>query len=254
MKENYKVKRPREKSMLFGIHSVLEAIHAGKEIDKILLRRDMSSDLARQLMDALDGLPVPIQRLPVEKLNHFTEKNHQGVIAFISPISYQNIEEIVPAIYEEGRTPFLLVLDSVTDVRNFGAIARTAECAGVDAIIVPNRGGAAINADAIKTSAGALHTLPICRVENLGNCMKFLTASGIKTVAVTEKAEGTYTECNLTEPVALVMGSEDEGIDPNLLNLCKEFTSIPMSGKISSLNVSVAAGVLIYETIRQRSL
>lgn len=253
MKEAYKVKRPREKNMIFGIHSVLEAINAGKEIDKILLRRDMSSDLARQLMSALDGFPVPIQRVPVEKLNRFTEKNHQGVIAFISPITFQLIEDIVPAIYEEGRVPFIVVLDGVTDVRNFGAIARTCECAGVDAIIIPTNGGAAINSDAIKTSAGALHTIPVCRTENLGNCLKFLTASGIKTVAATEKATDTFTKCDMTQPLALVMGSEDEGIDPNLLNLCKEFTSIPMSGKISSLNVSVAAGVLIYEAIKQRN-
>ncbi len=252
MKEGYKVKRPREKSMIFGIHSVLEAIRAGKELDKILLRRDMSSDLARQLLAALEGSPVAIQRVPVEKLNRFTEKNHQGVIAFLSPITFQRIEDIVPAIYEEGRVPFLVILDGVTDVRNFGAIARTCECAGVDAIIVPNTGGSAINSDAIKTSAGALHTIPVCRTENLGNCMKFLTASGIKTVAATEKATTQFTDCVMTEPIALVMGSEDEGIDPNLLNLCKELVAIPMVGQISSLNVSVAAGVLIYEGVKQR--
>lgn len=253
MKEAYKVKRPREKNMIFGIHSVLEAINAGKEIDKILLRRDMSSDLARQLLSALDGLPVPIQRIPVEKLNRFTEKNHQGVIAFISPVTFQQIEDIVPAIYEAGRTPLIVVLDRVTDVRNFGAIARTCECAGVDAIVIPTIGGAAINSDAIKTSAGALHTIPVCRTENMGNCLKFLTASGIKTVAATEKATDDFTACDMKQPLAIIMGSEDEGIDPNLLNLCKEFTRIPMVGNISSLNVSVAAGVLIYEAVKQRN-
>lgn len=246
-------KRPPEKEMIFGIRAVIEAIDAGKEIDKIMMRRDMSSDLARQLQAKLTQTPTPIQRVPLERLNRFTDKNHQGVIAFMSPIVFQHIEDIIPAIYEEGRTPFLVVLDGVTDVRNFGAIARTCECAGVDAIIIPTRGGSAINADAVKTSAGALHSLPVCRTENLGNCMKFLSASGIKLIAATEKATQNYTECSMTEPIALVMGSEDTGIDPDRLKLCNAQVRIPMQGKIASLNVSVSACVLIYETIRQRS-
>lgn len=248
---NLTQRRP-EKEMIFGIRSVLEAIEAGKEIDKILIRRDLSSDLARQLQAKLDGLPVAIQRIPIEKLNTFTEKNHQGVIAFISPIAFQRIEDIIPRIYEEGRVPFLVVLDGITDVRNFGAIARTCECAGVDAIIIPVKGGAAINADAIKTSAGALHSIPVCREENMGNCLKFLSLSGIKVVAASEKGALDYTALNMTEPVALVMGSEDVGISPDHLKLCTDTVTIPLGGKISSLNVSVAAGVLMYEVVRQR--
>lgn len=179
-------------------------------------------------------------------------KNHQGVIAFISPVVYQRIEDIIPAIYEEGRNPFIVVLDSVTDVRNFGAIARTCECAGVDAIVIPAVGSAPINADAIKTSAGALLSIPVCREMNLGNTLKFLTASGLKLIAATEKADSEYVEATYNDPVAIVMGSEDEGISPDHLRLCQDLVSIPLFGKIESLNVSVAAGIIIYEAVRQR--
>jgi 23S rRNA (guanosine2251-2'-O)-methyltransferase len=181
-----------------------------------------------------------------------TVKNHQGAIAFISPVAYQRIEDIIPGIYEEGRMPFIVVLDGVTDVRNFGAIARTCECAGVDAIVIPTKGGASITADAIKTSAGALLSIPVCREENLGNALKFIVSSGIKIVAASEKATKNYTEAVMTEPIAIIMGAEDEGVNPDHLRLCDEMVSIPMLGTIDSLNVSVAAGVLIYEAVRQR--
>jgi 23S rRNA (guanosine2251-2'-O)-methyltransferase len=250
---NYKNKQRPEKDMIFGIRSVIEAIQAGKEIDKILVRRDMTSELSRELFSALNGLEVPVQKVPLEKLNRITLKNHQGVIAFISPVAYQRIEDIIPGIYEEGRMPFIVVLDGVTDVRNFGAIARTCECAGVDAIVVPLKGGAALNGDAVKTSAGALMKIPVCREPNLLNTIKFLSSCGIKVLAASEKAAHAYTEASLTEPVALVMGSEDEGVAPEHLRLCDEMVSIPMLGSIQSLNVSVAAGVLIYEVVRQRS-
>ena len=251
---NYKNKQRPEKDMIFGIRAVIEAIQAGKEIDKILLRRDMTSDLSRELFAAMNGLPIAVQYVPLEKLNKMTVKNHQGAIAFISPVAYQRIEDIVPGIYEEGRMPFIVVLDGVTDVRNFGAIARTCECAGVDAIVIPTKGGASINADAVKTSAGALLTIPVCREANLGNALKYLVSSGIKLVAASEKASKNYTEASLTEPIALIMGSEDEGVSQDFLRLCDEKVSIPMLGTIDSLNVSVAAGVLIYEAVRQRQL
>lgn len=240
--------------MIFGIRAVIEAIQAGKEIDKILMRRDMTSDLSRELFAALKDLQVPVQYVPLEKLNRITMKNHQGVIAFISPVAYQRVEDIIPGIYEEGRMPFFVVLDGITDVRNFGAIARTCECAGVDAIIIPTKGGASINADAVKTSAGALLSIPVCREANLGNALKFLVASGIKIVAASEKATKNYTQAGMTEPIAILMGAEDEGVSPEHLRLCDEMVSIPMLGSIDSLNVSVAAGVLIYEAVRQREL
>lgn len=246
-------RRLPEKDMIFGIRAIMEAIDAGREIDKILLRRDMGSDLARQLYAKLQGTTVPVQRVPQEKLNRFTDKNHQGAIAFIAPITFQRIEDIVPALYEAGRVPFVVVLDGVTDVRNFGAIARTCECAGVDALVIPARGGAAVNADAVKTSAGALHSIPVCRTENLANSLQFLADSGLKIVAATEKAEQTYTQCDLTGPLALVMGAEDTGIAPENLRLCHAQVQIPMFGTIASLNVSVSAGILMYEVIRQRS-
>jgi len=251
---NYKNKQRPEKDMIFGIRAVIEAVQAGKDIDKILMRRDMTSELSRELFNALTGRKIPVQYVPIEKLNHITTKNHQGVVAFISPITYQNIEDIIPGIYEEGRMPFIVVLDGVTDIRNFGAIARTCECAGVDAIVIPTKGGASINPDAVKTSAGALLTIPVCREENLGNALKFLVSSGIKLVAASEKATKNYTSASLKEPVAIVMGSEDEGVNSDHLRLCDEMVSIPMLGSIGSLNVSVAAGVLIYETVRQRGI
>ncbi len=249
---NYKNKRRPEKEMIFGIRAVIEAVQAGKEIDKILMRRDMTSELSRELFNALNGIQIPVQYVPLEKLNKMTVKNHQGAIAFISPVSYQRIEDIVVRVYEEGRLPFIVVLDGITDVRNFGAIARTCECAGVDAIVIPSKGGASINADAIKTSAGALLSIPVCREENLGNALKFLLASGIKLIAASEKASKNYTEVNMTDPVAIVMGSEDEGVSPDHLRICDEMAAIPMLGSIDSLNVSVATGVLIYEAVRQR--
>ena len=251
---NYKNKQRPEKDMIFGIRAVIEAIQAGKEIDKILMRRDMTSELSRELFAALNGMHVPVQYVPLEKLNKLTVKNHQGAIAFISPVAYQRIEDIIPGIYEQGKMPFIVVLDGITDVRNFGAIARTCECAGVDAIVIPTKGGASISADAIKTSAGALLSIPVCREENLGNALRFLVASGIKLVAASEKATKNYTQAILSEPIAFIMGAEDEGVSPDHLRLCDEMVSIPMSGNIASLNVSVATGVLLYEAVRQRAI
>lgn len=251
---NYKNKQRPEKDMIFGIRAVLEAIESGKEIDKILVRRDMTNDLSRELFAALNGLEVPVQKVPIEKLNRITMKNHQGVIAFISPVAYQHIEDIIPSIYEAGRMPFIVVLDGVTDVRNFGAIARTCECAGVDAIVVPLKGGAALNGDAVKTSAGALLKIPVCREHNLTNTLKYLSSSGIKLVAATEKASDNYTQTSMSGPVAIVMGSEEDGVSPENLRLCDGMVRIPLLGTIESLNVSVAAGILIYEAVRQRTV
>lgn len=238
--------------MIFGARAVIEAIQAGKEIDKVLIKKDIQSDLSKELLAALKDTFIPVQRVPVERINRITKKNHQGVIAFISPITYQRTEDIVPFLFEQGKNPLLIMLDGLTDVRNFGAIARTCECAGVDAIIIPNKNSVSVNADAIKTSAGALHTLPVCREANLRNTIKFLKDSGFKIIAATEKGDYDYTKADYEGPTCIIMGAEDTGVSYNNLALCDEWVKIPMLGTIESLNVSVAAGVLIYEAIKQR--
>ena len=238
--------------MIFGIRAVAEAISAGKEVDKILIKKDLSGELATELFALIKGTDITVQRVPQEKLNSITRKNHQGVIAFISPINYQPVEEIVASLYEQGKVPFFLVLDHLTDVRNFGAIARTAECAGVDAIIIPSKGSVSVTADAVKTSAGALMNIPVCRVASLYNTVKYLKASGLQVVGASEKATKDYTEADMTLPLALVMGAEDKGISTEILSLVDTTVSLPQYGKIASLNVSVAAGVMIYEVLRQR--
>ena len=238
--------------MIFGARAVIEAIQAGKEIDKVLIKKDIQSDLSKELLAALKDTFIPVQRVPVERINRITKKNHQGVIAFISPITYQRTEDIVPFLFEHGKNPLLIMLDGLTDVRNFGAIARTCECAGVDAIIIPNKNSVSVNADAIKTSAGALHTLPVCREANLRNTIKFLKDSGFKIIAATEKGDYDYTKADYEGPTCIIMGAEDTGVSYDNLALCDEWVKIPMLGTIESLNVSVAAGVLIYEAIKQR--
>lgn len=239
--------------MIFGVRAVIEAIEAGKEIDKILVKRDLQSDLSKDLFSALKGKFIVVQRVPVERINRITNKNHQGVVAFISTITYQHIEDIVPTLFEDGKTPLLLMLDGITDVRNFGAISRTAECAGVDAIILPFHGSVTVNADAVKTSAGALLSLPVCREKNLTDTIKYLKNCGCHIVAATEKGDKLYTEADCTLPTCIVMGAEDIGIAKERLSLCDEWVKIPMKGKIESLNVSVATGILLYEAIKQRN-
>ncbi len=243
----------KEKEMIYGIRTVIEAVEAGKDIDKVLVKRELSGELFGELLRLLRLHEIPMQRVPVERLERVTRKNHQGVIAFLSAVTYQKLEHIVPLLYEEGKIPFILVLDGLTDVRNFGAIARTCEVAGVDALVIPAKGSVSVNADAIKTSAGALHTIPVCREKSLKDAILFLKDSGIKVVAATEKAANLYTEIDMSVPVALMMGSEDTGIAMEHLRISDELVKLPQVGNIKSLNVSVAAGVMIYEVIRQRS-
>jgi 23S rRNA (guanosine2251-2'-O)-methyltransferase len=238
---------------IFGIRAIAEAIQAGKEIDKVLFRKGLAGDLFKELQELIREHNIPAQQVPEEKLNRITRKNHQGVVAFLSPIVYQSIEQIVPTLFEQGRIPFILILDSLTDVRNIGAIARTAECAGVDAIIVPDKGSAQINADAVKTSAGALHHIPVCRVKSLFHTVKFLQESGLRIFAASEKADQIYYQHDYTVPLVLVMGSEDTGISPELIRSSDFLVRIPILGNIQSLNVSAATSVLVYEVIRQRA-
>ena len=239
--------------MIFGTRAVIEAVQAGKEVDKILMRRDLQNDLSRELFNIVKETNIPIQRVPQEKLDRLTRKNHQGVIAFISAVSYQRLEDIVPFLYEEGKVPFIVLLDGVTDIRNFGAIARSCECAGVDAIVIPAKNSVSVNADAVKTSAGALLTLPVCKESSITEAIRFLKNCGYTVVAATEKASANYTATDYTVPIALVMGGEDMGISMDNLRICDEMVKIPILGNIASLNVSAAASVLMYEVVRQRS-
>ena len=239
--------------MIFGVRAVIEAIQAGKEIDKILVKKDIQSELSKELFAALNGLLIPVQRVPVERIDRITRKNHQGVIAFISSVTYQKTEDMVPFLFEQGKNPFFVMLDGITDVRNFGAIARTCECAGVDAVIIPARSSVSVNADAVKTSAGALHTLPVCREQSLRTTLKFLKDSGFRIVAATEKGDYDYTKADYTGPLCVIMGAEDTGVSYDNLARCDEWVKIPMLGTIESLKVSVAAGILIYEGVKQRN-
>lgn len=241
-----------KKELIFGIRAVIEAIDAGRDIDRVLIKRDIQGDLARELFAALKGTEIPVQRVPVEKLNRLTTKNHQGCVAFMASVTYQHVEDLVPTLFEQGRSPFFVMLDGVTDVRNFGAISRTCEIAGADAVIIPMRDSVSVNADAMKTSAGALHTLPVCREQSLTATIKYLKQCGFHVVGATEKGNYNYTHANYTDPLCIIMGAEDTGIPAEHLALCDEWIVIPQYGHIQSLNVSVAAGILIYEAVRQR--
>lgn len=237
---------------IYGIRAVIEAIEAGKEIDKLYVKKDLQGELATLLLDLAREHRIVVVRVPIERLNRITRKNHQGAIALLPAVSYARLDYLLPRLYEDGRLPFVVVLDGITDVRNFGAIARTAECCGVDALVIAQRGSVSVGADAVKTSAGALHYLPVCREKNLAGAVRFLKDTGYQVVAVSEKADYNYTRGDYTTPVALVMGAEDTGISPEVMKLCDTRVSIPMFGHIGSLNVSVAAAVMMYEVVRQR--
>ncbi len=237
---------------IFGIRAVMEAIEAGKDIDKVYIKKDLHGDLINELNELICLHGIVTQRVPVERINKITRKNHQGVVAVLSAVTYHSLDNIVPQLYEDGVLPFIVVLDGITDVRNFGAIARTCECAGVDAIVIPERGSVSVGGDAVKTSAGALLHIPVCRERSAASAVRFLKDNGYTVVAASEKADINYTMADYTVPVAIVMGAEDVGLSPEVMKLCDTFVSIPQFGHIGSLNVSVAAGVIIYEVVRQR--
>jgi len=238
---------------IFGTRAVIEAINNGRTIEKILIKKGLKNELINQLQVLVKENNIAVQFVPIEKINRITRKNHQGVLALISPIEYSNIEILLPGIFENGKDPLILILDQITDVRNFGAIARSAECAGVDAIIIPEKGMARIGADAMKTSAGALNHIPVCKTISLIKTIQFLINSGIRIIAASEKANKLYTDANLDSPLAIVMGSEDSGISESISELADEHLKIPVLGKIESLNVSVSAALIIYEAVRQRN-
>jgi 23S rRNA (guanosine2251-2'-O)-methyltransferase len=244
-----------EKSdMIYGTRAVMEAIVAGKEIEKIMIQSGLNNELTRELTTLAKAHHVPFTFVPMEKLKRMSAKNHQGVICLLASVSFASLDNLIDRAYSEGREPFLLLLDRITDVRNFGAIARTAECAGLDGIVIAEKGNAPITSDAMKTSAGALNHMPVCRERDLKKTLKTLRDNGIRVVACTEKANKELFHVNLTGPVALIMGSEEDGISDELLREADELAKIPMRGKIGSLNVSVAAGVAVYEVVRQKQV
>ena len=242
------------KDLAFGIRAVIETMRAGKEIDKLLVQKDLGAgENFAELLEVAKERHVFVQRVAKERLDYITRKNHQGVIAFVSAVNYAQLHNVVSSAYERGETPLILILDRITDVRNFGAIARAAECSGVHAIVIPVKGAAQINADAVKTSSGALNFMPVCREADLVHTVNFLQSSGIQVFACTEKAATVLYQADMSGPAAVILGSEEDGISDELLRKADAMVKIPMSGKIGSLNVSVSAGVVLYETVRQRA-
>lgn len=237
---------------IFGIRAVIEAISAGKTIDKVFVQKGLKSVLYQELQQLLQKEQIAVSHVPVEKLNRLTKKNHQGVVANLSPVEYHDFENLVINTIESGKTPLFVILDHLSDVRNFGAIIRTAECTGVSGIIIPKKGSVSITADTVKTSAGAVFKVPICKVDNLRDTVLYLQGSGIKIVAATEKTDKQLYKVTMNEPLAIIMGAEDVGVSPALLKLADDKAKLPMLGEISSLNVSVACGVFLYEVVRQR--
>ena len=243
----------KNKNEVYGIHAIIEAIESGQTIDKLFIQKGLHNDLFSKLWKLVRLKRINYKHVPIEKINRLTRKNHQGVFAFISPIDFYKIEDLIPQIYENGDDPLILTLDRITDVRNFGAIVRTSVCAGVHAILIPEKECAAINADAVKTSSGGIYKIPICRSWNLKNSLNFLKDSGLQIIGCTEKAKKNIYENNFRKPTCIIMGSEETGISNEYLKICNYTTKIPIIGDISSLNVSVAAGIITYEIIRQRS-
>lgn len=238
--------------MLYGTRAVMEAIEAGRDIDKVLIQSGLRNDLVKQLIDLAKKHNVPVAFVPPEKLTRMSTKNHQGVLSILSSVSYGSLENIIDRVFGEGREPFLLILDRITDVRNFGGIVRAAECAGMDAVVIAEKGNAPVSADAMKTSGGALNHVEICREKDLKKTVQYLRESGLRIIACTEKAEHSLFRTTLTGPIAILMGSEEDGISDVLLREADDLVQIPMKGKINSLNVSVAAGIAVFEVVRQR--
>jgi len=239
-------------NQIFGIRAIIEAINAKKEIDKVFVQKDAQGDLMQDLMKTMKRNNINFSYVPVEKLNRLTPNNHQGAVATIAPISFVALETMVESVIESGKKPLFLILDQLSDARNFGAIIRTAECTGVDGIIIQKQGSAPVNGDTVKTSAGAVFNVPICKVDHIKDAIFYLQGSGIKTVAATEKTEQNIYDINFNEGVAIIMGSEDRGVNPSVLKIVDEKAKLPMFGTIESLNVSVACGAFLYEALRQR--
>ena len=239
-------------TQIFGIRAIIEAINAKETIDKVFLQKGLHGELFNELESALRKNSINSSYVPIEKLNRLTKGNHQGAVAQISPIEFHDMETLVMSVMESGKTPLFLLLDQLSDVRNFGAIIRTAECTGVNGIIIQKKGGAPVNGDTIKTSAGAVFKIPICKVDHIKDAVFYMQASGIKVIAATEKTNDTLYDVSFVEPCAIIMGSEGRGINPSTLKVVDAKAKLPLLGDIESLNVSVACGAFLYEVVRQR--
>jgi 23S rRNA (guanosine2251-2'-O)-methyltransferase len=248
-----KYPRKEKKDVIFGIHPVIEAIKSDQELNKILIQKGIEKEHFRELKELLAGKDYNLQFVPVQKLNKLTSGNHQGVVAYVTPIAYQNIEELVDQWMEKEQKVCILILDRITDVRNFGAIARSAECQGVDAIVIPSKGSALVSSDAVRTSSGALSRIPVCKTDNLKDTLFYIQQSGIRLISCTEKSALPLHVINLRGSVGIIMGSEENGITSDLINLSDVRAKIPMHGEIQSLNVGVATGIILYEKMRQEN-
>ena len=244
--------RPKKSSLVIGRKAVTEAMQAGKQLERIYLQSTVHGEVIDEIKKLAEKNQVPINKVPVEKLNNFNVSNHEGCVALISKVQYQNLQDVISFVVEKGETPLFLVLDGITDIRNIGGIARSAYCFGVHAIIIPDKGVGALNEDAVLTSAGALEQIAVCRVNSLMKTVDDLHMNGIKVFASEMKATKKTYECNFTEPCAIVMGGEEKGIYPALLKICDDKFQIPMTGDFDSLNVSVATGIILYEVMKQR--
>lgn len=251
-RQNSENDRGNKQQGIYGIHAITEAVNAGKELNKVIIQRGEAGPLLQSLLKLIRERDIPTQYVPRESNLFPSNKNHQGVMAFVSPVAYHKLENLIPQFFEEGKVPFILVLDRVTDVRNFGAIARSAYCAGVHAIVIPDQGSAQVNDDAIKTSAGALHHIPVCREKNMKTTMELLNQSGITTIGCSEKGAQLLHQLDMTQPIAIIMGNEETGISEDIIKRCSSLAKIPMEFGVQSLNVSVAAGIACYEVVRQR--
>lgn len=244
----------QKENTIFGIYPVQEAISSDIVVDKLFVQKDSSNPKIEEILKTIEKSDISISIVPSEKLNRLTKGNHQGIVAITSPISFHSMEEIVEKVLASEKTPLFLVLDQISDVRNFGAIIRTAECTGVDAIIIQKKGGAPVTGDTVKTSAGAIFKIPICKVDHIKDAIFYLQASNIETISATEKTTQSIYDLDLKKPIAIIMGSEGKGISKSILNLVDHKAALPLKGDINSLNVSVACGAFLYEAIRQRSL
>ena len=242
----------KNNDIVFGTRPVLEAINSGKTLEKLFIQKNLKKEILEKIKSKLSNKKINISYVPKEKLNRITKKNHQGIICYISPISYQPIEEIIQRVFEKGKDPFVIILDRITDTRNFGAISRVADASGVDAIIIPEKESAIITSDSIKTSAGAINFIPICKVKSLRSTANFLKESGLKLVSCTEKGDKKFYDADLTSPCCIILGSEKDGISNSLMDISDERLNIPMKGNVESLNVSSSASVILFEVVRQR--
>jgi 23S rRNA (guanosine2251-2'-O)-methyltransferase len=242
----------KKPDLIYGIRTVLESVRSGQHLERVFIQKNLKGELYKELMGALHKTATPISKVPVERINKFTRKNHQGVVALVSPIQYHDLYHLVTELFETGKNPLIVLLDEITDVRNFGAIARTAECMGVHGLVIPAKGSVQVNEDAVKTSTGAFNYLPVCRQNNLKDAVKYLQESGLQIVACTEKSTRQIHDLNFTIPTAVVLGSEENGISDEIFDLVNVSGKIGMTGSIESLNVSVATGMILYEISRQR--